>query len=353
MLDALGKLTVGDALYIVIRAARGLRYAHEEGLVHRDVKPDNLLITRKGEVKLADLGMVKQLDEDLSLTQTGHAVGTPWYMPLEQAKNSKDADGRCDIYALGCVLYALLTGRPPFSGGTLVDVIQAKEIGTFPEARKSNPEVPGRLDIIIAKMTAKQVRHRYQTCAEVLKDLEGLNLAGEALGFLAPRSETPPAPKAEPSPPGETPLPPPLKRPADVWYVRYRSPEGQPVVRKLSTSQVLELLENESFDPLAKATRDPKDGFRALATFREFEGAALARVSKNIADRQAHRSLSQRGKIYKQIEEQDRQRAEAEREAAETTVTGYWLGIGWRVAAVVAVVGGAVYLVSRVISMLH
>ena len=81
------------------------------------------------------LGMVKKLDGDMSLTQTGHAVGTPWYMPLEQARNSKDTDRRCDIYALGCMLHALLTGQPPFAGGTIVDVIKAKERGWFPPAR--------------------------------------------------------------------------------------------------------------------------------------------------------------------------------------------------------------------------
>src|SRR6202043_2418806 len=112
-------------------------YAHELEVIHRDVKPDNVLITRQGEVKLADLGMVKMLDEDMSLTQTGHAVGTPWYMPLEQARNAKDTDGRCDIYALGCTLYACLTGQPPFVGRTIVDVIQAKERGSFAPARQA------------------------------------------------------------------------------------------------------------------------------------------------------------------------------------------------------------------------
>ncbi len=111
-------------------------------MVHRDIKPDNVLIDRTGVVKVADLGMVKTLDEDMALTQTGHAVGTPWYMPLEQAKNAKDTDGRCDIYALGCMLYCLLTGNPPFTGRTLVEVIQAKEVGTFAPARSSNPDVP-------------------------------------------------------------------------------------------------------------------------------------------------------------------------------------------------------------------
>jgi len=108
--------------------------------------------------------MVKWLDEDMALTpdrpRGRHAV----YMPLEQARNSKDADNRCDIYALGCVLYCMLTGQPPFTGKTLVDVIQAKEAGTFPPARQFNNEVPEKLDLILLKMCAKQVKYRYASC---------------------------------------------------------------------------------------------------------------------------------------------------------------------------------------------
>ena len=138
-LDRLGRFEVADALSIVIDCARALEYAHHQGMVHRDIKPENVLIDRRGTVKVGDLGMVKTVDESMDLTQTGHAVGTPWYMPLEQARNAKDVSGQCDIYALGCVLYALLTGAPPFVGRTIVDVIQAKEIGTFPRGAASIP----------------------------------------------------------------------------------------------------------------------------------------------------------------------------------------------------------------------
>jgi serine/threonine-protein kinase len=345
LLTRLGKVSVGDALYIVLRAARGLQYIHEQGLVHRDVKPDNLLLTRDGEVKLADLGMVKLLDEELSLTQTGHAVGTPWYMPMEQAKNSKDIDGRCDIYALGCVLYCCLTGKPPFHGPTLVDVIQAKAAGTFPPARQFNPEVPERLDLIIAKMTAKHAKHRYQDCTQLLRDLEGLGLANEALAFLAPAAREAKADPAAAVGPTtvQTPLPDPLPpSPVDLWYVRYKTGRSQVVTRKLTTAEVLELITVEDFDPSARASRTPGEGFRALATYREFEAAALGRAAKTGADRQAFRYR----KLYKQIEEEDRQRA-AERAAERPVTPGeYWLGIGIRV-GVGLVAFGLVYLLLR------
>src|SRR5204863_9694817 len=139
------------ALLIVLTTAKALAYAHEKDIIHRDLKPENILITRAGQVKIADFGMVKVGDDEMHLTQTGHALGTPWYMPIEQAKNAKDIDGRSDIYALGCLFYCLLTGHPPFTGRTLVDVLQAKELGTFPPARSQNVNVPERLDLILLK----------------------------------------------------------------------------------------------------------------------------------------------------------------------------------------------------------
>src|SRR5262249_20293607 len=161
----------------------------------------------------------------------GHAVGTPWYMPLEQARNSKDADARCDIYALGCVLYALLTGKPPFAAPTIVDVIQAKEKGTFKPARQANREVPERLDPDRAKKAARGRQERYRSGAEAIRDLEGLGLAGSALSFLTPGGGAPPGGRAGSSsemvPPSDpAPAEPPL---ADVWYVRYKTPAGQTV----------------------------------------------------------------------------------------------------------------------------
>ncbi|MCI0460055.1 MAG: serine/threonine protein kinase [Gemmataceae bacterium] len=361
VLGRVGRFAVGDALYVVLRAARGLEYAHEQGLVHRDVKPDNILITRTGEVKVADLGMVKMVEQDLGLTQTGHAVGTPWYMPLEQAKNSKDTDHRCDIYALGCVLYALLTGLPPFHGPSLVDVIQAKELGSFPPARQANAEVTERLDLIIAKMTAKQARHRYQSCGEVIRDLEGLELANEALSFLAPRTQQP-APGSDPAltipagpPPDLSSLPtgPAASRAvatererqtdSDVWYVRYKTPEGQPVVRKLTTEQVRELIEQEDFDPTARASHDPKEGFRYLATYREFKSAMLVRVTRQGADR----ATESYRKLYKEIEEEDeRQRQRPEEEARAQA--HYRVKMGLQVAGVVGALVGF-YLLVRLI----
>ena len=348
VLTTLGRLEVPDALYIVLRVARGLQYAHERGLVHRDVKPDNILITRKGEVKLADLGMVKQLDEEMTLTQTGHAVGTPWYMPLEQARNAKDADGRCDIYALGCVLYALLTGQPPFAGQTLIEVIQAKERGTFPAARRSKPEVPRLLDDIIYKMTAKQPQNRYASCAEVIRALEGLGLAGATLSFLPGADKRPKSVPKVVAPSRPTPMPRRAEEPPppDVWYVRYKGADGQPVQRKLTKAELLELIEGADFDPQTRASRNPAEGYRALATFRELEPLVLGRVAKGAADRQA----AHYRKLYKQIEAEDERKRERP-EAPPPMVAPYWVGVALRVGGVVAAVGAVLLVLNWLIAL--
>src|SRR5262249_40212074 len=112
-LGLLGRLSVGDALHVVLACAEGVRYVHSLDLVHRDIKPDNILINRQGEIKLTDLGAVKWLDEDISLTQTGRGSATLCYMPGERAPNAKEAARRSDISPLGCAFSSPLPGNPP------------------------------------------------------------------------------------------------------------------------------------------------------------------------------------------------------------------------------------------------
>jgi serine/threonine-protein kinase len=181
----LGKLTVGDAVHVVLACARALQHAHDSGLVHRDTKPDNVLLTSGGTVKVADLGLAKVRDEEVSLTQTGTGAGTPMYMSPEQARNAKHVDGRSDIYSLGCMLYVLLTGVAPFDGNGILEIFRAKEKGTFPPARQLRPRVPEGLDRIISKMIARNPDQRHQSCADLIQDLEWQELAGPRLGFLS------------------------------------------------------------------------------------------------------------------------------------------------------------------------
>src|SRR5690606_28560226 len=190
-LNELGRLDVADAVLITLICADALQFAHAKNMVHRDIKPDNLLVTREGLVKVADLGLAKAIDEDMSMTQSGTGLGTPHYMPPEQARNAKHVDARCDIYALGCTLYHFLTGELPFRGETVLELITAKEKGQFKPASRLNPAVPERLDLIIDKMMARDPKHRYASCGEVIHDLERLGLAGETLSFASAEGAVP------------------------------------------------------------------------------------------------------------------------------------------------------------------
>ncbi|MFN6311170.1 MAG: serine/threonine protein kinase, partial [Planctomyces sp.] len=163
-LDQLGRLSVGDAVHLAIRCAEALRYAHAENMVHRDIKPDNILLTKKGVVKVADFGLAKAMDDDVSMTQSGTGLGTPLYMAPEQARNAKHVDSRCDIYALGVTLYHMLTGQLPYTGKTTLEVIMAKEKGRYASARTLRPELSERLDMIVDKMMAKDPAQRYKSC---------------------------------------------------------------------------------------------------------------------------------------------------------------------------------------------
>jgi serine/threonine-protein kinase len=340
-LETLGKLSVGDAVHITLACAHGLQHAHELGLVHRDIKPENVLVSNDGDIKITDLGMVKMADEDMSLTQTGHAVGTPWYMPLEQARNAKDVNVNVDIYALGCMLYALLTGRPPFAGGTIVDVISAKERGTFPPARQSNREVPERLDLVIIKMTAKDPKYRYQTCAELIGDLERLELANEELTFLSLQRGSSPDPgnsgiglQRQASIPDTA-----AELPPDEWYLRFRTPDSKLSIRKVTSAQVLQLIETGKLDSSAKISRRKADGYRALATYKEFEAAVLAKASKMSADAKTVKYRS----LYKQIEEKEVATEKANSE--ENAQLAYWIPIATKAGAIALGVGFLIVVV--------
>jgi serine/threonine-protein kinase len=309
-------------------------------MVHRDIKPDNILLTKTGFVKVADLGMVKIDDEEMSLTQTGHAVGTPWFMPLEQARNAKEIDGRSDIYALGCTLYAFLTGRPPFIGRTIVDVIQAKEAGTIAPARQFNSAVPERLDLILIKMIAKLPKNRYQTCAEVITDLESLGLASTVLTFLSARPTAKSAVEPVDTMSKTTVTSAPLKSRADVdfagsaapaldldqWYVQVKMPDGEVKTRKYNTTQLLKMLTEGTIAVTARGSHSPNDNFRALSTYKEFQGIALSKITKKAADKNTVRT---RG-LFKRIEEEERHReaeATARKGDDETAMSAnmhYW-----------------------------
>lgn len=170
-----GVLPVKRSIDIIKQVGRALQHAFEQGIVHRDIKPANLLIRRDGIVKLADMGLARAVDETLetSITRAGTTVGTVDYMSPEQARNSKSADVRSDIYSLGCTWYHMLTGSPPYSEGSLVNKLNAHAKQPPPDPRDKNPAVPEGVVAVMQRMLAKGPDERYQTPLELIKDLEG------------------------------------------------------------------------------------------------------------------------------------------------------------------------------------
>ncbi|MBI2805213.1 MAG: serine/threonine protein kinase [Planctomycetes bacterium] len=166
-----------EARQIIIQATRALGHAHEQGIVHRDVKPSNLLLTQKeGQllVKLTDFGLAirQENDEEFRITRDKTTVGTVDYMSPEQARDSRSADTRSDIYSLGCTFFHMLTGTAPFARGSLPERIVQHMQAQAPDVRRLNKAVPESLAVIIHRMLEKDPQDRYQTPAELLHALE-------------------------------------------------------------------------------------------------------------------------------------------------------------------------------------
>jgi WD40 repeat protein/serine/threonine protein kinase len=198
-----GPLPVPRACDYVRQAALGLQHAFEKGLVHRDIKPANLFVSRAPEktdaaarndvVKLLDMGLARlQTGGDTGMTKTGAVIGTPDYLAPEQAMNSRAADIRSDIYSLGCTLYYLLTGRPPFTGAMLTEVLLKHQMEAPKTLAERGVEAPDEVQAVLDRMMAKDPDDRYQTPAEVVEELapfcrEG-RLSADVFDFFSERA---------------------------------------------------------------------------------------------------------------------------------------------------------------------
>ncbi len=164
-----------EATQIVQQAAAGLAYAASKDVIHRDVKPSNIMIDSTGRVRVTDLGLAKLTIKGMvSLTQELHTVGTPNYMSPEQIRSPADLDLRTDIYSLGASFYHLVTGRPPFTGTAAMEVVAQHLSAPVVPPSKVKPELPESVSSVICKMMAKSPNERYQAWDEVLRDLESL-----------------------------------------------------------------------------------------------------------------------------------------------------------------------------------
>jgi serine/threonine-protein kinase len=316
LLETHGRFEVADAVRIALDVASALQHAHSLQMLHRDIKPANILITTAGQVKLVDLGLVKALDQPGSMTQSGAGFGTPYYMPPEQARSAKSVDARSDLYALGATLYHFLTGKTPFGGETIVDVMSAKEAGQHTPARKVNPDVPEILDVVLDKLLAPEPRVRFQTASDLVSALQRTGLAAGRLSGLAgakggsaARPGAAAAPKPS-SPRATTPAVPSAKPPAtaepDTWLVQFKDRRGQTIKRRADAQQIRELIRRGAIGTDAQAARgDAQAPMKPLVGYVEFFDLLQSRMLKERSDRAVGGGMAEQ---FAQIDRQEHRR---------------------------------------------
>lgn len=280
LLNNFGKLPVGDAVHITLSIARALDYVHARNFVHRDIKPDNILVTNRGIPKLADLGLAKCMADDISLTARHQGFGTPYYMPCEQASDAKIVDGRSDIFALGATLYHLITGQVPFPGKTHVQVAERKLTGKFTPASRVNPAVPSALDRIINKMMAHNPGDRYQSAKELISDLECARLDSARLSLI--KGAAGPGKSSDTceltgeqtvldaAEQGNGAVDP------NIWYVRYKGADGQACKVRATTWEIQERLRSGQYPASAEVGHAVHGDFQPLSQVKEFQRTPAA-----------------------------------------------------------------------------
>jgi eukaryotic-like serine/threonine-protein kinase len=242
-----GRMPEKEAIRLIAQVAQGLHRAHKEKLIHRDVKPDNIMVTGDGQAKLTDLGLVKEVVSDLNLTRTGRGLGTPHFMAPEQFKNAKNVDPRCDIYSLGATLYMMVTGEMPFRSSGPLDAYMKKIENKITPPRELVPELSERIDWAIRRSMSADPDQRPTSCREFVEDLTG-------------RSTKKPPPSAQ------------ATAAQDVWYLVYKDEEGTSHTVKGSTQGVRRSLKEGLLGDASnmRASRSKDGDFEPLRTYPEF-----------------------------------------------------------------------------------
>jgi serine/threonine protein kinase len=254
-----GRMPEAEAIRIIAQVAQGLHRAHKQNLVHRDVKPDNILVTPAGVAKLADLGLVKETETDLNLTKTGRGLGTPHFMAPEQFRNAKNADIRCDIYSLGATLYQMVTGELPFKSNGPLDAWMKKIQNDLTPPKSLVPTLSERLDWAITRAMSADPNRRPASCREFVEDLTGHStrrVSGSNTGL----------------PVGE------------VWYLVYKDETGTTHTVKGSTSAIRRSLKEGLLGDAenVRASRSKSGPFDSLRGYPEFRDLLVSAAALSV-----------------------------------------------------------------------
>jgi serine/threonine protein kinase len=203
-----GALPEDEAVHLILQVCEGLRHAHAQGIIHRDVKPDNILVTPQGVARLTDLGLVKELLSSQELTRTGRGLGTPHFMAPEQFRDARGVDVRCDIYGLGATLYAMVTGELPFGNCSPLECYQKKTQNRLKPPRSLAPRLSEQVERVILRAMAVAPKNRPVSCAAF------------ALELNRPSTQLEPVPEE------------------DTLYLLYSSREGHPYILRQSVETV-------------------------------------------------------------------------------------------------------------------
>jgi serine/threonine protein kinase len=249
-----GRLSEADAIRLIAQVAQGLHRAHKMNLVHRDIKPDNVMVTPDGTAKLCDLGLVKELEADLNLTRTGRGLGTPHFMAPEQFRNAKNADLRCDIYALGATLYMMVTGELPFKSSGPLDAWMKKMHNDLTPPRRVVPSLSERIDWAIRRAMSADPEQRPGSCREFVEDLTGRSTRKLPAAGEAPAAST------------------------DIWYLVYKDDEGVTHTVKGSVPAIRRSLKDGLLGDASnvRASRTKTGPFENLRSYPEFRDMVVA-----------------------------------------------------------------------------
>jgi serine/threonine protein kinase len=252
-----GPIPEEESIRLMAQVCQGLNKAHKLGLIHRDVKPDNIMVNREGIAKLTDLGLVKDVEGELNLTRTGRGLGTPHFMAPEQFRNAKNVDVRCDIYSLGATLYMMVTGHVPFGKVGPLDCWMKKVRNDFIPPRELNPRVSERVDWAIRRSMSADPEKRPASCREFIEDLHGKQIrppsVSSAEGLAA-------------------------ANPADVWYLVYKDENHETHTVKGTTEGIRRALKDGLLGDTSgiRACRTKSGPFQTLDSFPEFRDLVVA-----------------------------------------------------------------------------